>query len=285
MVNPVPGVAVGTPYGRRGPYWSCDEDAAGNGIHTGVDYPAAVGTPVVAARPGVAVYCNHGAAFGYHQLEINADDGTRDFYAHMPSRAVENGARVAAGQTVGKVGAEGNVTGPHLHFERHATTSGGWSCSVVRDPAPSINYAENEPEPEAEMPNYSRTKMTKTLTVKPNAWTNLVWDTIANGKAGTAGQAYILIGPSTYTATLLLSVKGAAGDVIRSRFVEREKNNKGDWVDAETYPKVETVLKGGTTFTSDTRTQNVPKDRRLVCQVNIPNGGTIESAELGALYF
>lgn len=137
---PVPGVAIGTPYGRRGPYWSCNRDSAGNGIHTGCDYPAPVGTKVVAARPGTAVYCNHGSAFGYHQLEIRCGDGTRDFYAHMPSRAVADGAKVSAGQTIGKVGAEGNVTGPHLHFERHATETGGWSCGVVRDPAPSINY-------------------------------------------------------------------------------------------------------------------------------------------------
>ena len=138
---PVPGVSVGTPYGRRGPYWSCNKDAAGNGIHTGVDYPANVGTKVVAARPGTARYCNHGSAFGYHQLEVRCGDGTRDFYAHMTTRTVSDGAKVSAGQQVGKVGAEGNVTGPHLHFERHATETGGWSCGVVRDPAPSINYA------------------------------------------------------------------------------------------------------------------------------------------------
>src|SRR5262252_3428189 len=116
MTNPVPGVSVSTPYGKRGPYWSCDEDSAGNGIHTGVDFPAPQGTPVVAARPGRAVYCNHGSAFGYHQIEIVPGDGTRDFYAHMPSRAVPDGSQVMAGQKIGVVGAEGNVTGAHLHF-------------------------------------------------------------------------------------------------------------------------------------------------------------------------
>lgn len=139
-MKPVPGANLATPYGARGPYWSCDRDSNGNGKHTGADYPAANGTKVVAARPGTAVHCNHGSAFGFHQLEVRAGDGTRDFYAHMRSRAVGNGAHVEAGQKVGEVGSEGNVTGPHLHFERHATTSGGWSCSVVRDPAPSINY-------------------------------------------------------------------------------------------------------------------------------------------------
>lgn len=150
MVAPVPGVAIGTPYGRRGPYWGCDRDAKGYGMHTGVDYPAPVGTGVVSARPGVACYCNHGSAFGSHQIEVRCSDGTRDFYAHMTTRLVADGAKVTAGQRIGSVGAEGNVTGPHLHFERHATSTGGWSCSVVRDPAPSINYSD-EPD-EADMP-------------------------------------------------------------------------------------------------------------------------------------
>lgn len=132
-------VGIGTPYGRRGPYWSCDKNSQG-GIHTGVDFPASSGTKVVAARPGKVVYSNHGSAFGYHQIDLIAGDGTRDFYAHMRTRSVANGAQVKAGQKIGEVGSEGNVTGPHLHFERHATEYGGWSCSVVRDPAPSINW-------------------------------------------------------------------------------------------------------------------------------------------------
>jgi murein DD-endopeptidase MepM/ murein hydrolase activator NlpD len=145
MTNPVPGKVQGTKYGARGKYWSCRKDAAGNGIHTGVDYPAPVGTTVVAARPGKAYWVNHGSAFGNHQIEVRCGDGTRDFYAHMSSRSVGNGVAVKAGQTLGKVGQEGNVTGPHLHFERHATETGGWSCSVVRDPSPSVNYAQKVP--------------------------------------------------------------------------------------------------------------------------------------------
>jgi Membrane proteins related to metalloendopeptidases len=131
---PVPDApGVDTPYGRRGPYWSCDEDAHGNGIHTGVDYAAPAGTKVVAARPGTLVHSSHGSSFGTHQVDIICQDGTRDFYAHMRSRTGEGW--IDAGDKVGEVGSEGNATGPHLHFERHATTTGGWSCSVVRGPA------------------------------------------------------------------------------------------------------------------------------------------------------
>jgi murein DD-endopeptidase MepM/ murein hydrolase activator NlpD len=130
---------MGTPYGRRGPWWSCRR-INGMGIHTGVDYPAPVGTLVVAARGGKVVYANHGWPFGFHQLEILHGDGTRDFYAHMSTRLVANGARIRAGHVIGRVGAEGNVTGPHLHFERHSVATGGWSCAIVRNPQPSIDF-------------------------------------------------------------------------------------------------------------------------------------------------
>lgn len=105
-----------------------------------MDFPAPTGTAVVAARGGKVVYANHGSAFGWHQLEILHGDGTRDFYAHMSKRSVPNGARVRAGRKIGEVGAEGNVTGPHLHFERHSVAVGPWSCAIVRNPQPSIDF-------------------------------------------------------------------------------------------------------------------------------------------------
>ena len=136
MVNPVPGVAVATPYGKAssGLWVTC-------GNHTGVDFPAAPGTPVVAARPGHAVHVNYGSSFGSHQLAVRCADGSEDFYAHMQGR-VSSGIDVAAGDRVGEVGNEGNSTGPHLHFERHAGY--GWSCSLMRDPQPSIDYQSEE---------------------------------------------------------------------------------------------------------------------------------------------
>lgn len=133
-------VPIGTPFGRRGPWWSCLRNSSGWGIHTGVDFPAPVGTPVYAARGGTVIYANHGSAFGFHQIEITKRDGTRDFYAHMSSRLVANGVKVKAGKMIGRVGQEGNVTGPHLHFERHSVSAGPWSCAIVRNPQPSIDF-------------------------------------------------------------------------------------------------------------------------------------------------
>lgn len=136
MTNPVPGYRVTTPYRRAGKWWrAC-------GWHTGVDFAAPTGTPVVAARPGVTRWRNYGSAFGSRQLAVVCADGSEDFYAHMHTR-VPAGRAVAAGDPVGTVGARGNVTGPHLHFERHAR-AGSWSCTNMRDPQTSIDHEEDD---------------------------------------------------------------------------------------------------------------------------------------------
>ena len=129
---PVPGYKVTTPYRKEGPYWKAC------GWHTGVDYAAPEGTPVVAARPGVVRHRNYGSAFGSRQFAIVASDGTEDFYAHTLDRPAD-GTRVKAGQRVARVGSRGNTTGPHLHFERHAR-AGRWSCDNMRNPSKSIEW-------------------------------------------------------------------------------------------------------------------------------------------------
>jgi murein DD-endopeptidase MepM/ murein hydrolase activator NlpD len=136
MVKPVPGHKSATAFGERGPHWSCDK-IDGEGIHTGIDFPAPVGTEVVAARAGVTAHVDFGKAFGTLQLAVHCADGTEDFYAHMSDR-VAGGREVAAGEKVGEVGDQGNVTGPHLHFERHKSQGPPWSCGIVTDPSPSI---------------------------------------------------------------------------------------------------------------------------------------------------
>lgn len=135
MVNPVPGYTITTPYGRAGSLWrAC-------GWHTGVDFAAPKGARVVAAIDGQIRHRNYGSAFGRYQFAISPDPGQpfgegEVFYAHTLDR-LPDGTRVKAGDTVARVGAEGNVTGAHLHFELH-TTKNAWRCSIMRDPAPAI---------------------------------------------------------------------------------------------------------------------------------------------------
>lgn len=144
MASPIPGVAVSTPYGKRGSYWSCNEDSNGNGIHTGVDYACASGTDVVAPIDGEIRHRSYGSSFGNHQFAISPDEDQpfadgEVFFAHMTSRPAD-GVHVKIGDYLGDVGAEGNVSGPHLHFEYHADSKGKWSCSVIDDPQPVLDY-------------------------------------------------------------------------------------------------------------------------------------------------
>lgn len=139
MSKPVRGAEVGAVFHQRGPRWSCFENADGEGLHTGVDFPSAIGRAVVAARAGRTKHVDFGSeSFGDHQLVVLCDDGTQDFYAHMRSRAA-GGRMVRVGDKVGEVGEEGNITGPHLHFERHKTQAGNWSCDLPVNPGPSLH--------------------------------------------------------------------------------------------------------------------------------------------------
>lgn len=89
----------------------------GRSVHGGVDMAAPLNTPILAAKAGT-VTVSKDETTGYGKwIEIKHEDGTKSRYAHLNSRGVEVGARVAAGQPIGKMGSTGNSTGSHLHFE------------------------------------------------------------------------------------------------------------------------------------------------------------------------
>ena len=85
-------------------------------LHTGLDFPAEPGTPILAAAGGIVVSNEWHAAYG-HMLEIDHGNGLVTRYAHCSSIDVPVGALVKRGQAVAKVGSSGRSTGSHLHFE------------------------------------------------------------------------------------------------------------------------------------------------------------------------
>ena len=88
--------------------------------HTGIDVSASTGTPITAAKSGQVIISEKGtgSTWSYgNYVVIDHGDGTTTLYAHMNYRAVSEGEIVTQGQYIGDVGATGNVTGPHLHFE------------------------------------------------------------------------------------------------------------------------------------------------------------------------
>lgn len=107
---PVPG-AVTSVFG-----WRVHPLYGSRRMHNGVDFAAAIGTPVRAAGDGTVVAA--GARGGYgNVVVVDHDNSLATLSAHLSRLAVADGARVARGQVIGYAGATGLATGPHLHFE------------------------------------------------------------------------------------------------------------------------------------------------------------------------
>ena len=86
--------------------------------HEGIDYGAPSGAPVEATASGVVTRAGFMGAYG-RLVEIRHPGEIRTRYAHLSSIPpdVRPGAHVDQGQIIGRVGASGLATGPHLHYE------------------------------------------------------------------------------------------------------------------------------------------------------------------------
>ena len=107
-VLPVAGYTLTATFGETSSYWST--------VHTGLDFAAASGTPLVAVSSGTITSTGYDGAYG-NKTVLTLDDGTEIWYCHQTSISVSSGQTVSPGDQIGTVGATGNVTGPHLHLE------------------------------------------------------------------------------------------------------------------------------------------------------------------------
>ena len=114
--------AIGSGFGFRS-----DPFTGRAALHTGLDFPADVGTPIKAAAGGVVRSTDFHPAYG-NLLEIDHGNGLTTRYAHTSKITVQAGDVVKRGQVVALVGTTGRSTGPHLHFE--VSVEG-----VLQDPA------------------------------------------------------------------------------------------------------------------------------------------------------
>jgi murein DD-endopeptidase MepM/ murein hydrolase activator NlpD len=106
----------------------------GDRFHTGLDIPAPLGTPVAAAASGRVTYATELAGGWGITVTIAHGDGVRTMYAHLSAVTVTVGQHVAVGQMIGRVGATGDATGPHLHFEARLR-------GAAVDPAPALDHS------------------------------------------------------------------------------------------------------------------------------------------------
>jgi len=96
--------------------WRIDPFTGQRGFHEGIDFPAEVGTPIVAAASGKVIFAEVHPQYG-KMIEIDHGNGLVSRYAHASVLLVKEGDLVVRGQLVARVGTTGRSTGPHLHFE------------------------------------------------------------------------------------------------------------------------------------------------------------------------
>lgn len=119
--QPVTGVRAGSPFGFR-----IDPITGRSALHTGLDFPAETGTPILAAAGGVVVVQEYHEAYG-NMVELDHGNQLITRYAHASQVYVKKGDIVKRGQRIADVGSTGRSTGPHLHFEV-------WVAGVPQDP-------------------------------------------------------------------------------------------------------------------------------------------------------
>ena len=109
--QPVAGVTLGSAFG-----WRIDPFTGRSALHTGLDFSADPGTPILAAAGGVVVAQEYHAAYG-NMVDIDHGNDLVSRYAHASRVFVKKGDLIKRGQRIAEVGTSGRSTGSHLHFE------------------------------------------------------------------------------------------------------------------------------------------------------------------------
>lgn len=109
FVVPVPGAPI-SEFGKRSIYNGQPRSA-----HTGTDFEAATGTPIKAPNAGKVVLADNLYYTG-NSVILDHGLGLFSYFGHMSALSVREGDLVQTGDILGKAGATGMVTGPHLHW-------------------------------------------------------------------------------------------------------------------------------------------------------------------------
>ncbi|HYW56343.1 MAG TPA: M23 family metallopeptidase [Polaromonas sp.] len=130
--QPVASGILGSAFG-----WRIDPLNGRSALHTGLDFPAEPGTPILSAAGGVVVAQEVHPAYG-NMVEVDHGNDLVSRYAHASKVWVKKGDIVKRGQKIAEVGTTGRSTGPHLHFE--VLVQG-----VYQDPQKFLNAGQKLP--------------------------------------------------------------------------------------------------------------------------------------------
>jgi murein DD-endopeptidase MepM/ murein hydrolase activator NlpD len=123
---PITGATNGGNFGRRRVL-----NGEPSSPHTGVDFPAPAGTPIHAAQAGRVVLAEP-LYFSGNTVILDHGLGVYTLYGHLSAFDVKAGDTVIAGDVIGRVGATGRVTGPHLHWGLTVNRARVNSLDIVR---------------------------------------------------------------------------------------------------------------------------------------------------------
>lgn len=163
--TPVNGARLSSSFGRR------KHPILGyRKMHTGVDFAAPRGTPILAAGSGTVERANRYGGYGNY-IRIRHTDGYKTAYAHLKNfaRGVKKGKYVKQDQVIGYVGTTGRSTGPHLHYE---VIHNGKKINPRR-----LSQLSGKPLKASEMPSFKTRRAaiddmrlkSETITAKPAA--------------------------------------------------------------------------------------------------------------------
>ncbi|MBA0052664.1 metalloendopeptidase [Streptomyces sp. AJS327] len=213
----------------------------GAGPHAGQDVTNSIGTAVYAAAAGTVIRRGTSVVPGRsgNGIVISHGGGRYTYYGHLNKFRVALNAKVGAGQRIADMGATGNVTGPHLHFEVHtgsigSTTNpvpyltargvklgGGWSSidpGAVGATVKSIQYLMTQRgtklEPDGDYGSVSVNAVKKFQSSK-----GLVAD----------GQ----VGPKTWAVLVYTLKKGGSGSHVRALQTVLNKHSAGLALDGD----------------------------------------------------
>ncbi|WP_196140396.1 M23/M56 family metallopeptidase [Aliikangiella sp. G2MR2-5] len=126
LINPLPEAKLTSPYGERNKFHK---------FHNGMDLAAETGTPILAAASGKVIISteklkgktNYGTI-----IILDHGNGLQTIYSHLSKLNVREGETVKQGEVIGRVGATGKATGPHLHLEVHQNSKAVNPANFIR---------------------------------------------------------------------------------------------------------------------------------------------------------
>lgn len=168
--NPVPDARLSDRYGVRVNPFTQEKR-----LHSGVDFAAEEGTPVLAAAPGIVVESGFETACGYYVILRHAN-GDLTYYAHCSEILAEETEAVKAGEQIAKVGSTGMSTGPHLHF---ALSRDG----VFIDPFAEPGVSVEEEEPAAYRESLTEAELAETEKIALDYCNQMNWGSVLSIEA------------------------------------------------------------------------------------------------------